>query len=93
MYLGHLDYLDDSEIEMVKMDGFDDCIIGVCLRFGEEPHISYDCDKVIAKNMTHGMTYEEAVEYFEYNQLGAYVGNNTPCFIDTTCLPPTTEGV
>jgi hypothetical protein len=28
------------------------------------------------------MSYEEAIEYFEYNVLGAYVGENTPIFID-----------
>jgi hypothetical protein len=27
------------------------------------------------------MTYEEAVEYHEFNQLGAYVGERTPVFI------------
>jgi len=30
-----------------------------------------------------GMTYEEAVEYFEYNQMGAWVGERTPCFLIT----------
>jgi hypothetical protein len=27
------------------------------------------------------MTYEEAVEYHEFNQAGAYVGELTPVFI------------
>ena len=26
------------------------------------------------------MPYEEAIEYFEYNILGAYMGENTPAF-------------
>jgi len=27
------------------------------------------------------MTYEDAVEYFDYNTLGAYMGENTPMFL------------
>ena len=32
--------------------------------------------------MKQGMSYEEAIEYWEYNQLGASVGEYTPCFIE-----------
>jgi hypothetical protein len=31
--------------------------------------------------MADGMTEEEAVEYFEYNVLGANVGPTTPIFV------------
>ena len=27
-------------------------------------------------------SYEEAMEYYEFNQLGAWVGDGTPCFLD-----------
>ena len=30
------------------------------------------------------MTHDEAVEYHEYNQLGAYVGEHTPAFMTTS---------
>jgi hypothetical protein len=30
--------------------------------------------------MDDGMSYDEAEEFFEYNQIGAYVGESTPCF-------------
>ena len=66
---------------MLRMDGFNDCIIGSVERFGQEPIICYDKNKVLKKNMKDGMTEEEAVEYFEYNQLGAWVGDTTPCFL------------
>ena len=39
-------------------------------------------DKVIKKLKESGMSYEDAVEFWEYNQIGAYVGENTPCFIE-----------
>ena len=66
---------------MLKMDGFDSCILGVCYRMGQEPILAYDFDKVIAKLVRMGMTHEEAVEYHEFNQAGAWMGDGTPCFI------------
>jgi hypothetical protein len=33
--------------------------------------------------MENDMSYEEAEEFFEYNQIGAYVGESTPCFLTT----------
>ena len=68
--------------DVVKMDGFYDCIMGVCYRFGQPIILSYDLDKIIKKLMKQGMSYEEAIEYWEYNQLGASVGEYTPCFIE-----------
>jgi len=53
------------------MDGYDDCIIGICNRFGMESIVLYDQEKVIEKLMQDGMTCEEALEFFEYNQLGS----------------------
>lgn len=68
--------------DVMTMDGFDDCIIGVCSRFNQEAIIAYDFSKVITKLIKQGMTKEGAVEYFEYNQLGAWMGEMTPCFIE-----------
>jgi hypothetical protein len=68
--------------DMLCMDGYDDCIAGVVERFGQEPIVCYDRNKVLNKLMDDGLTSEEAVEFFEYNQIGAWVGEKTPCFID-----------
>lgn len=67
-----------------KMDGFDDCIIGSVERKGFPDIIGYDARKVVQKLMDRdGMTEDEAVEFYEFNMLGAWVGDTTPCFIDT----------
>ncbi len=43
---------------------------------------SYQC--IIAKLMRDDEMEEiDAIEYFEYNMMGAYVGSNTPCFLFT----------
>ena len=70
---------DDSPL--MKMEGYDDCIIGVVERIGLPPLLCYDKDKVIERLKKDGMSYFEALEYFEYNQLGAHLGEYTPCFI------------
>jgi hypothetical protein len=67
---------------MLKMDGFDDCVVGVVLRFGQEPILCYSSQRVIKKLVSKGMTEEEAEEHWEFNQLGAWVGERTPCFLD-----------
>ena len=61
-------------------DGFDDAIIGVAERIGMEPVVAYDTNKII-EILSRDMTEDEAVEYFEFNVLGAYVGERTPVFI------------
>jgi len=65
----------------LRMDGYDDCIIGICRRFGQQDLIAYDYEKVIASLSADGLTHDEAVEYFEFNQIGAWMGEGTPCFI------------
>ena len=66
---------------MIIMDGFDDCIAGVVQRYGQPTIVCYDKEKVLKQLMDDGMTDEEAVEYFECNRIGAWVGEQTPCFI------------
>ena len=68
----------------VVMDGYDDCILGTCERFGQETIVAYDLDKVLAKLVAEGCTYEEAEEFWAFNQIGAWWGEKTPCFIRTS---------
>lgn len=73
----------DINPDLLVMDGFDDCILGVATRFGSEQFVIYDYDRVIASLESQGMTHDEAVEYHEFNQACSYVGDHTPAFIQT----------
>jgi hypothetical protein len=74
-----LDFGVDSAL---TMDGFDDCAIGILERYGMECVVIYDKEKVIDKLMDQGCdTYEEALEYYSYNQLGSWHGHGTPGFL------------
>ena len=65
----------------VQLEGLDDCICGVVERFGMERVLLYNTDKIIEKMVEEdGMTYFEALEFFDFNILGAWFGDGTPCF-------------
>jgi hypothetical protein len=68
--------------ELMLMDGYNDCILGVCTQFNKQPVFAYSMKRIIQKHVDNGMTIEEAIEFFEFNQAGAYVGEGTPVFID-----------
>ena len=66
----------------LTMDGYDDCAIGILERYGMESIVIYDKEKVIQQLMDEGIpTYEEALECYEYNQLGGWHGDMTPGFL------------
>ena len=67
-------------MELYKVDGYDDCILGVMERFGAEPVIAYDKDKMLDK-LAEQMSADAAEEWFDFNIVGAWVGENTPCFV------------
>ena len=62
-------------------DGFEDALIGYGQQFSY-PVAVYDVEKCISiLQLRDGMTEDEAVEYFEFNVQGAYVGESTPIFL------------
>lgn len=79
-----IEKLEDLEnSKKLRMDGFNNCIEGVVERFGQPDIICYDKAKVLDKIMVESnCSYDEALEFYEFNQLGAWVGDTTPCFID-----------
>jgi|TARA_R110002110_G_scaffold48679_1_gene144963 hypothetical protein len=63
------------EEEIVLADGFDKAIIGVS---NNDMRVIYSKSLCIDILMSQGMDEDEALEYFEYNVSGAYVGEKTP---------------
>ena len=68
--------------KFLQADGFDDALLGVVTDFNSEPRLAYSKSLCISNLMNQGMTYEEAMEYFDYNVSGAYVGEKTPIWVD-----------
>jgi len=63
----------------LKADGFDAAIVGLD---DKEMRLIYDVDKCL-EILGENMNPVEAREYFEFNVKGAYVGEQTPIFMET----------
>ena len=60
---------------------YDACIVGVGYRFSSGPLAVYSIPMVLKVMEGWGMDQEEAEEYFNFNTLGAWMGDGTPMFI------------
>lgn len=68
------------EDNLLKMDGFDEAIIGIDQ--GIEQRLVYDIDKIALVLMTRDeMSEEDAYDYISYNITSTYVGDKTPLVI------------
>ena len=68
--------------ELLKINGFDDAIIGV--EESVEQKLIYDIDKIAGILITRDqMSYEDAYDYISYNITSAYVGKKTPILVKT----------
>lgn len=70
-----------SEEEILTADGFDDAIVGLARR----PNlvtVAYDVNKMLEIMVDGGMTPDEAREFFEFNVVDAWMGENTPVYIE-----------
>jgi len=65
--------LEEINPEMILLDGLDDCIIGV----SSKDCAIYSYDRLV-RHFNKDMSYEEAIEYVEFNIVGAYMGEYTP---------------
>ena len=67
------------EDQFLKADGFDNCVIGF------EPNsmkLIYNIDKMVKTLMNKDkMSKNIATEFLEFNVFSAYMGDNTPIYI------------
>jgi hypothetical protein len=63
------------EVDWLKADGFDEAIIGVDEK---DFRLIYSVTKCLDILISQGMDELDAIEYFDFNVSGAYVGDKTP---------------
>lgn len=68
-----------GDFDLLFADGFDDALIGTVEIFNKCVAL-YDYYKVIALLMEEGCSEREAIDYFYFNVVGAFVGKKTPGF-------------
>jgi len=66
---------------LVFLDGFDHCILGICSIYGEVPRVAYSVELIIKALQKNEMSYEEATEFFDFNIGCLHTGPYTPALI------------
>jgi hypothetical protein len=74
-----LEELSTIDEEILLADGLEEALIGHVRIFSKTVTL-YDEEACIRIFMKQGLTRDEAVEHFEYNVVGAWVGEKTPAF-------------
>ena len=69
-----------EEEECLTAEGFDDALVGCT--YGANVVAVYDINKMVETLMEEGVDYEDAVDFIDYNVVGAYVGEKTPLYIN-----------
>lgn len=68
--------------DALMADGFEEAIIGVAERCSQPALVVYDAERCIEILVERdNMSLNDAKEFFEFNTLGAWVGENTPLFL------------
>jgi len=71
---------------MLLADGYEAAVIGVGRQFSKEL-VVYDEAKCLEILMERdGMSLEEARDFFEFNTVGSWVGEETPMFLERMTL-------
>ena len=76
-YFSQWDEFEDT----VFYDEFDAAFVGFGWQFNVGPVAVYNQDLVMDILKARGMDEEGALEYFNFNIIGAYVGERTPIFL------------
>jgi hypothetical protein len=78
-----------TEGEGILYDNLNEALVGICRRFSQPPVAMYSYGKCIeilmrdleGEDLSDEQRYEMAVEHFEFNTMGAWVGEYTPAFL------------
>jgi len=75
---GIINYYEDEEF--LKADGFDDAVIGVDESTLRLIYSTTKCVEILIER--DDMEFDEALEYFDFNVRGAYMGEKTPIWCE-----------
>lgn len=74
--------LSEHEEPILLMDGFDPAFLGTAKRINQPTLAVYSWEKMVDVLVSReGMELDEAIEFIDYNCLGAWVGELTPIIV------------
>ena len=72
----------------IILDGFNEAIVGITEEFGGIKRLLYSKYKILEiLQENNPMTQSEAEEYYDYNIVGLYAGDQNPIFLDLEIIP------
>ena len=75
-----LEFISELNPDAMFPTDMEEAVIGMMERYGMQPLVLLDKTKYIEILMRDGMTHEQAWEFFDFNVIGAWMGDGTPCF-------------
>ena len=79
--MGMLEDAGADALVMEPREEYDSCIAGIGWRTASDPVLVYDRAKILEFLQTE-MTEEDAIEHYEFNIVGSWVGEGTPIFVE-----------
>lgn len=74
--------------EIIVLDGFDEAILGITLD-GDNYRIVYSVSRILDILIERGLSFEEAVEFYDFNIEGLNFGIQGPIYShNPTYIPP-----
>ncbi len=80
----HVEHLRDMNPDALLANGFEEALVGIGRRFNSPYVAVYDYNKclhVLMERDSMSLTY--AIDFMEYNVVGAWMGESTPIFIES----------
>ena len=80
--------IDEYAEGAILLDGLEEAIIGIVEEFGNGRRILYSKRIILSLLQTRdGMTEQEAEEFYDFNILGLYAGEQNAVFLDLSVTP------
>jgi hypothetical protein len=86
--------IDEYAEGAILLDDLEEAIIGIVEEFGNGRRILYSKSKILSiLQIRDGMTEQESEEFYDYNILGLYAGEQNAVFLDLNVTPVKTDDV
>jgi len=80
--------IDEYAEGAILLDGLEEAIIGIVEEFGNGRRILYSKRIILSLlQIRDGMTEQEAEEFYDFNILGLYAGEQNAVFLDLNVTP------
>ena len=84
--------IDEYAENAILLTGFEEAVIGVVEEFGNGPRILYSKSKILEILCKRDlMTQSDAEEFYDYNIIGLYAGEQNAVFLDLSIKPVKTN--